>query len=255
MPDCLSRRRLLDALLESIDDAVVSISLDGTIENWSAGAERLYGYRAEEMRGQPLRRLTPVYEQPALEELQADAKNGVLRASEITERLRKNGSKIRVEARRTIIRNDFGEIAGVLERAKELSWRKSDLPEEGQLRLMAQQMPGAVWTTDLDLRITSICGSALVPLRIFPRQLLGRSICEFFGSCDRYATPILEHQEALHGASSHFEYPRNNFFLEVHVGALRSASGEIIGTIGLGVDITERKKTEDEVRYKATHDA
>jgi diguanylate cyclase (GGDEF)-like protein/PAS domain S-box-containing protein len=246
---------LLDALLESIEDAALSISLEGTIESWSGGAERLYGYAAGEMVGQTLRSLTPVYEMAQLEKFLQEARQGVMHKTEITERLRKNGSKVRLEVRRMAIRNDKGEIAGILERAKELSWRNSDAPEEAQLRLMAQQIPGVVWTTDRDLRITSIWGNALGALRVVPKHLVGRSICEYFGCGDRHATPIVEHEDALRGASAHFEYQRNNRFLEVHVGALRSASGEIIGCVGVGVDITERKKTEDEIRYKATHDA
>jgi predicted signal transduction protein with EAL and GGDEF domain len=84
---------------------------------------------------------------------------------------------------------------------------------------------------------------------------VGRSICEYLGSADRHATPIAEHYDALQGTASHFEYKRKNRFLDIHLGSLRSASGEIIGCIGVGLDITERKKTEDEIRHQATHDA
>jgi diguanylate cyclase (GGDEF)-like protein len=41
----------------------------------------------------------------------------------------------------------------------------------------------------------------------------------------------------------------------VHLEPLRGASGEVIGCIGAGLDITERKKTEERTRYQATHDA
>ena len=55
--------------------------------------------------------------------------------------------------------------------------------------------------------------------------------------------------------SSQFEYKRNNRVLELHLEPLRSASGEIIGCVGAGLDISERKKTEEKMRYRATHDA
>jgi PAS domain S-box-containing protein len=45
MSDRTARERLLSAILESSEDAVLSVSLDGTIESWSKGAERLYGYQ------------------------------------------------------------------------------------------------------------------------------------------------------------------------------------------------------------------
>ena len=42
---------LLAAIVESSDDAIMSWSLDGTVRTWNGGAERLYGYSAEEMIG------------------------------------------------------------------------------------------------------------------------------------------------------------------------------------------------------------
>ncbi len=47
----------LAAVVESSQDAIISITLDGTIINWNAAAERIYGYREEAMIGQPLSRL------------------------------------------------------------------------------------------------------------------------------------------------------------------------------------------------------
>jgi len=58
---------LLAAILESSEDAVVSVSPEGAIESWSPGAARLYGYSAAEMIGQPLQRLLPAQELPQLE--------------------------------------------------------------------------------------------------------------------------------------------------------------------------------------------
>jgi PAS domain-containing protein len=51
--------RRLAAVVESSDDAIISKSLDGVVTSWNAGAERLFGYRAVEMLGQPILRLLP----------------------------------------------------------------------------------------------------------------------------------------------------------------------------------------------------
>ena len=49
----------LAAIVEASDDAIIGRSLDGTIVSWNSGAERLYGYKAEEVIGRPLALLVP----------------------------------------------------------------------------------------------------------------------------------------------------------------------------------------------------
>jgi PAS domain S-box-containing protein len=142
MPDTPGREPFLDALLESMRDAVLSITLEGRIASWSGAAERLYGYPAEEIIGQSIHELMPVNEVPASAEALAEAKRGTIRPYETTERLRRNGTKTRVEVRQSAIRNERNEITRILENAEDLNWRKSEVPEETQLCLVAQQMPG-----------------------------------------------------------------------------------------------------------------
>src|SRR5262249_8427703 len=49
----------LRALVEASDDAIIGKTLDGTIVSWNKGAEKIYGYRAEEILGQPISVLIP----------------------------------------------------------------------------------------------------------------------------------------------------------------------------------------------------
>jgi diguanylate cyclase (GGDEF)-like protein/PAS domain S-box-containing protein len=255
MPNALRSDLLLNAILESNDDAVLAVAPDGTIERWSQGAEALYGYAAEEMIGQPLRRLVPLYETPGLEALLNKAQQGELMHWDSTERLTKSGMRVRIMAKRNAVRDEDGKLIGVLERAQALEWAGSEVPAEAQLRLVAEQMPALVWTTDKDLRITSNWGAGQPWSRVRPGALMGHSVNEFLDCADRHAPPVAQHHEAVQGVPSHFEYTRKDRFYEVQLSPLRSAGGEIIGCIGMRLDITDRKRSEEEIRYQATHDA
>src|SRR5512146_2081073 len=52
-------RQIAAAIVRSSDDAIVGRTLDGTIVSWNSGAERLYGYSAEDILGRPTSVLVP----------------------------------------------------------------------------------------------------------------------------------------------------------------------------------------------------
>jgi diguanylate cyclase (GGDEF)-like protein/PAS domain S-box-containing protein len=255
MPHRQVRRHLLAALLESPEDAILSVSLDGTIDTWSPGAKRIYGYTAKEMTGRPIRRLVPPHEWPQLKKILSHAASNGSASSETTERLHKDGSQKFLRVERVFIRDQQGNIIGFLERARTLNSGAADPLAEAPLRSVIEQMPGLHWTTDKNLRIKSCWGKGLASSEIPPASLAGRSVCEFLGCADRDAPPIAEHYEALRGRSSHFEYHWKNRYWEICVEPLLATTGQINGCLGSGLDITERKKNEEQAHFQARHDA
>ena len=68
----------LAAIVESAEDAIISSAFDGTITSWNGGAERLYGYRAEEVLGKPFAMLLPDdADDPLLDERITAVRSGV----------------------------------------------------------------------------------------------------------------------------------------------------------------------------------
>jgi diguanylate cyclase (GGDEF)-like protein/PAS domain S-box-containing protein len=252
----LAREHLLAALLQSAEEAVLSVSSDGTIETWSTGAERLYGYAAAEMMGQSLSRLLPLYELPTLNLPVSGNGASEFRSIELGERLHKNGSRLLLAMRRNLIRGESGKIEGLLEIGRKIEPHEALWsPEEAPLRLLMEQLPGFLWTADRNLKISAHWGAGLPATMIRPGSLRGQNVCEFLGSADADTTPIAEHYHALRGVSSRFEYAWKNSVLEIRVGPLRAASGEIMGCLGAAVDVTDRKKSEELAVYQARHDA
>jgi PAS domain S-box-containing protein len=52
--DLIDEELSLRALVDASDDAIIGKTIDGTIISWNKGAEKIYGYKAEEIIGQPI---------------------------------------------------------------------------------------------------------------------------------------------------------------------------------------------------------
>src|ERR1700676_5364823 len=168
MPPSLRSEHVLAAILSSTEDGLLSFSLDGKIQSWSAGAEELYGYAAAEMTGQPVTVLVPIYELPAYEEFLSAAKKGELRCCETAERLRKDRSKVEVALKRAAVRGETGEMTGIVETARAHRRRAEGAAADGQFRPLVEQMPAILWTTDQTLRLLPIGARGLAPRKSTP---------------------------------------------------------------------------------------
>jgi diguanylate cyclase (GGDEF)-like protein/PAS domain S-box-containing protein len=197
--------------------------------------------------------LLPIYEVAAWEEFLRAAKTASFDCPANAERLRKDGSRVRVALRRTAVRDETGAVTGIVETGSARGWHVEGA--DGQLRSLVEQMPAILWTTDQNLRITSNWGAGFGASRIRPGDLVGRTLYDYLKCQDPHAAPISQHAEALKGIPTYFEYRHGSRHFAVHLSPLRAATGEITGCVGAGIDITDRKKSEDQIRHQATHDA
>jgi diguanylate cyclase (GGDEF)-like protein/PAS domain S-box-containing protein len=160
-----------------------------------------------------------------------------------------------VMLKRAAVRDETGAVTGIVETARaEVSQVQSPTADK-RLHLLAEQVPAILWTTDQNLRITSNWGAGFGPSQVKANDWAGRTLYDYLKCQDPHAAPIAQHAEAIRGVSSYFEYQHGNRHFAVHLSPLRAASGEIEGCVAAGIDITDRKKSEDQIRYQATHDA
>ena len=117
------RMRFLASTVENSDDAIVSKSLDGIITSWSKGAERVFGYAAEEAIGQPITIVIPKDRQNEEREILTHIRRGEGVHFE-TVRQRKQGSLIAVSITVSPVKNAEGKIIGASKIARDITEQK-----------------------------------------------------------------------------------------------------------------------------------
>ena len=122
--DAEALRNHLAAIVASSDDAIISKTLEGVIVSWNAGAERVFGYRAEEVIGLPITLVIPadhIHEEPAiLERIRLGERIDHYQ----TVRKRKDGTLIDISLTVSPIRNAAGQIVGASKIARDISEQK-----------------------------------------------------------------------------------------------------------------------------------
>jgi PAS domain S-box-containing protein len=245
---------LLQSLLKDTQEAIVCYHLDGVVVLWNPAAEKLYGYPASEVLGRHVSLIFPLYDVPQLNALLHEPDSNVNTVAETVERMHKTGTRMSLQVQRSLVRNKTGIALAVLERASALSRKVLATSAETHLRILMEQLPVAFWTANQRLRITSHGGSGFRGLRVFRGNPPGQSVHEYLRCREGQETPIKQHLDALGGVPSRFEYRWRRRAFEISLEPMRNAGGEITGCIGVALDITERKKTEEEIRFQATHD-
>lgn len=129
-------------------------------------------------------------------------------------------------------------------KAQEEALRQS----EERFRLMAEQMPAILWTTDRELRFTLSVGAGLAPLGLAPNEVLGRTVWEYFQTDSDDFPVIAAMRRALDGIPTRLEQQWEGRDFDVYVQPLKDGQGRIVGAIGVALDITERKTAERSLR-------
>jgi PAS domain S-box-containing protein len=114
---------LLSSIVESSEDAIVSKNLNGRILSWNRGAERVFGYRADEAIGQSIEMLIPpdrLQEEPQIIERM---KRGERVEHFETVRVRKDGRRIHVSLTISPLRDSEGRIVGASKVARDVTAR------------------------------------------------------------------------------------------------------------------------------------
>jgi two-component system, cell cycle sensor histidine kinase and response regulator CckA len=229
----------------SVDGVIVHER--GRIVDANATAESMLGYGPGELIGLSPIDLTIPEERPILLAHMRSGSEATLEGTGLA----KDGRTLPVEMRaRTVYTADGHARVAIV---RDISDRRRAEEEiragETRLRMLMQQMPALLWTTDRELRATSVLGRGLEAYGIaHPGQVVGNHFPTLFSGHPDQEALVKAHESALAGRAATYTVNWRDVRWEAHVEPLRDAAGEIQGIIGLGIDVSERERAEATLR-------
>lgn len=144
--------QFLAAIVESSDDAIIAKDLEGQITSWNQGAERLFGYRADEVLGKPISILIPTERRDEEPGILARLRRGERIDHYETIRRRKDGSLVEISLTVSPVRTTDGRIVGASKIARDISQRRGAeaalSASEERFRTIADNIAQLAWTAD-----------------------------------------------------------------------------------------------------------
>ncbi len=256
----MTAAHVAEAIVRSADEAIIGKSLDGIVTSWNPGAERIFGYSADEMIGQSILRLVP----PALagEEraILAQMRRGQGIEHLETTRIRKDGRSIPVSITTAPIRDGLGRLVGASKLARDISAEKA---ATAQLQLTA-----SVFTnTSEGILITNRQGLVVEVNQAFSQitgygrdEVLGRDPSHFHTS--RQGPEVL--RDLRRALRRHGEWKgelwsrRKNgdaYSAWLSVSKVRGEGGKVRHYVALFSDITVLRLQQEELEHGAHFDS
>jgi PAS domain S-box-containing protein len=119
-------RERLASVVDSSDDAIISKDLNGTINTWNRGAEKVFGYPSSEIVGKSMLMLIPPERAHEESDILARIRHGESVEHFETVRVRKDGSSIDISATISPIKDSSGAIVGASKIARDISQKRAD---------------------------------------------------------------------------------------------------------------------------------
>ncbi len=141
-------------------------------------------------------------------------------------------------------------IARVLQYAIDRYHFQRELAQrDNRFQEVLRHVPAIIWTTDRLLEIKSAQGAGLQLLNLDSQQIVGKTLEEYFRITGDAEGTVRAHQRALDGESVAFETEWLGRMFAVKIDPLHELERSISGTIGVALDVTERRNLDREINF------
>ncbi len=261
----------LAAIVTSSDDAIVGKNLDGIVTSWNKAAERLFGYRADEMIGQSVLRLIPPERHDEEPGILARLRRGQAIEHYETIRCRKDGSRLHVSLSVSPVIDSHGTIIGASKIARDITEQKVaeqalvQSREKLQSALAYQEsiisnMGEGLYTVDCEGLVTAVNEAAERLFGWTREELLGRKMHDVTHYVRPDGTPfpaeecaglrVLHEGVAVVNREDQFIRKDGTLFDVVYSSSPLWANGRIAGLVVVFRDVSDKKKADEALRER-----
>ena len=248
----------LAAVVESSDDAIITKTLTGIITSWNKGAEKIFGYKAEEMIGRPI---TDLFPEDRLDE-EIKVLSHIRRGERLehfeTVRKTKDGRLIDISLTVSPIKDSSGQIIGASKIARDISGRKRaeaavrEAAERLQLALSAGELGDWSWDAATDLVSLSRRAADIFGL-LHDAPITWTDMRRLLHPEDRERARLAVETSIAKHIPYDIEYrvkrPSGELcWIAAKGRGTYATGGGVIGMIGVIQDITDRKQAEESLR-------
>ena len=252
----LATQSLLAAIVESSDDAIITLTLDGIITSWNNSAENIFGYSAEEVIGQSITILIP----PDREDEEPHILARIGRGEKVnhfeTVRVKKNGDYIYISATISPLRDIAGKIIGASKIARDITnIREIVSNSRSEIYLSAIGELALVSITDRFGNITMVNRKFCEVSGYREEELIGQNHRIFNSGIHPEAFWAEMWVMVKKGVNWRQEVCNRNkngelYWFDSTIVPLKNKLGEIEGYLSVRVDITQRKHQEMALRER-----
>ncbi len=239
----------LSAIVESAEDAIISENRDGIIRTWNKGAEKIYGYAAEEMIGKHISLLAPAERRSEAGDILAQIGRGERIEHFETVRKRKDGTIFYVSIAVSPIVNQEGMITGASIIAHDITDRVRVREALKLTQFSVDHASVSVFFVSPDARFLYVNEQASRTLGYTREELLSMGVYDIDPKRPRSSWNErwnqIKKERALHFETIHLKKDGSSVPMEMSLNYLSFAGREY--NVAFGLDISERKRAENEL--------
>jgi len=243
----------LAAIVESSDDIIISKDLNGIIRSWNRGAERIFGYTAEEAIGQPVSMLAVPERVEEIPNIIERIRRGEQVDHYETKRRTKDGRVLDISLTVSPIRDASGEIIGASKVARDVSDHKRRAELQARLAAIVESSDDAIISKDLNGIIRSWNSGAERIFGYTAEEAIGQPVSMLAIPERVEEIPNIIERIRRGEKVDHYETKRKTkhgrlLDVSLTVSPIRNAAGQIVGASKIARDVTERKRLEEAVK-------